>query len=390
MMSRRVTRTLTIFIVVFALLAGAAAAFYFGYVYVIAQSGRMDLLEAEMAARPDGELIAPDNPEAIEVIIPRAADTKQIAELLVEQKLIKNALMFQILSKFNGFDGRYVAGTHYLTAWMNYDEIMFALSQRPLTVRVTFPEGSSYRKVKQLLRAKNVRFNEAVLDSLMKNPQPFIDYSFVQTLPQDPNREFALEGYLYPDTYEFDINASEETIIRTFLNNTANHLPDEYRERARKIGMSLDEVITLASIIQSECAHIDEMITVSGVFHKRLKESDTYRLESCATVNHLRERINLPPVYWLSSAQINQFRDSRYNTYLYGGLPPGAINSPGDDAIRAALYPENNPYYFFAADGQGRNDFSRTQEEQDRKVRAYQEASARPSPTAPQTTTTRR
>lgn len=371
-MSKILKRTLSVVVITLLLLSVAAAGFYFGLNYVLSQNARFEQLKKEFS-NSQGTLIDQNTENAVEIVIPRASDTKQIAEILEEKGIIKNVFMFTILSKFNGFDGSYMAGTHFVLPDLSYDEIMFILCQKPHSVRVTFPEGLSYSEVKARLREAGIRFDETVLDSMVRNPQLFLDYRFVTAIEKKEGRDWLLQGYLYPDTYEFDINTDEETIIRTFLNNTEQKLTDEFYERAAYIGMSMDEVLTLASIIQNECQMVEEMRTVSGVFSNRIK--DDMPLSSCATINYLRKEAGQKVKLWLLTEDIEQF-DSPYNTYLYKGLPPGPISSPGEYAIRAALWPESHQYYYFCAsgDGSGRNLFAKTLEEHEQNIAKAQKA----------------
>ncbi|HBP37480.1 MAG TPA: endolytic transglycosylase MltG [Clostridiales bacterium] len=373
LIARKITRTLAAVACLFFLIVCTAAGFYFGLTYVLFQDARFRKLEEQYdVGSQNGSTPAAAGQEApgmVELIVPRAADTRQIAELLRQKEVISNTFAFILLSKFNGFDGSYLAGTHFVTPQMSYDEIMFVLSRKPQTVRVTFPEGLTYSEVKKRLRAAGVNFDEQVLDSLVGNPQNFLDYDFVTRIPKNARREWLLQGYLFPDTYEFDVNADEETMIRTFLNHAENKLLAEYEARAALLGMNLDQVITLASIIQNECSRTEEMRTVSGVFYNKLNQDNGF-LRSCATINYLRKEAGQQTALWLADEQINEF-DSPYNTYRYQGLPPGPICSPGEDAIRAALWPEKHSYLYFCATGDGSNVFSRTLAEQENNIRKY-------------------
>lgn len=370
MLARRVKRTFLIVVTTFILLVIAAIGFYFGMTYVISQNARFDQLDAEFL-KPEKEnkyKIDAETPGAIEIYIPRAADTKEIADILQSAKVIENPMVFTVLSKFNGFDGSYLAGTHYVTDKMSYDEIMYILTQKPNAVRVTFPEGLSYVEVKQKLKDAGVNFDEQVLDSMMRNPQLFVDYPFVAAIKDKPGRKWLLQGYLYPDTYEFDMNTDEEAIIRTFLNNFQAKLSDKYLKRAKELGITLDEALALASIIQIECALNEEMQTVSGVFWNRLRQD--IPLGTDATINYLRKEAGLDTKLWLSTDEINFF-DSPYNLYNNLGLPPGPICSPGDLAIKAALYPLKHNYLYFVATGDGHNVFATTLEQHNANVEKY-------------------
>jgi UPF0755 protein len=371
MIAKKITRTLTVVVVLFLLILFTAAGFYFGLTYVLSQNDRFSSLDKQFSG--DGGAVGKNTPGAIELIIPRAATTQKIADILKEKRIIENTFVFTILSKFNGFDGNYMAGTHFVTPKMSYDEIMYVLSQKPQAVRVSFPEGLTYSEVKERLRKAGVNFDEQVLDSMVRNPQIFLDYDFVTDIDKKEGRDWLLQGYLYPDTYEFDMNTDEETIIRTFLNNTESKLLTEYYDRLEKTSpqLSMDEVITLASIIQNECMKVEEMRTVSGVFYNRLRKKG-WTLSSCATVNYLRKESGLSAELWLSEANIAEFLNNPYNTYQFEGLPPGPICSPGEDAIRAALWPEKHSFLYFCAKGNGENDFSETYEQHQAKIIKYQ------------------
>ncbi|HBP38882.1 MAG TPA: endolytic transglycosylase MltG [Clostridiales bacterium] len=379
MIPKKITRTLLTILVFFLLISCVVVGFYFGFAYVISQNARFAKLDSLYgdSASGSGSVIDEHSPGAIEIIIPRSSSTKEIAELLQKKGIIENTFIYTILSKFNGFDGSYMAGTHFVTAKMSYDEIMFVLTQKPKSVRVTFPEGLTYTEVKARLSEAGVNFDVTILDNMVRNPQIFLDYDFVTDISIKQGRDWLLQGYLYPDTYEFDMNTDEETIIRTFLDNTNNKLLAEYYERAEKIGKSLDEIITLASIIQMECSKTEEMRSVSSVFYNRLNK-EGWRLESCATVNYLLKENGKAAKLWLDEGDITTY-DSPYNTYLYDGLPPGPICSPGEDAIRAALWPETSKNLYFCAVGDGTNDFSQTLDQHNAKIAKYKAEAAQGS-----------
>ncbi len=354
MFSRRALKFLSVVVFLVLALVVAGIGVYFGYSYVIAQNARFE------AFSTSGTTIGPDTAGAKMVVIPRAATTKAIAALLSDQKVIANPFLFTLLSKVNGFDGQYQAGTHFVTASMTYDEIMYMLSQKPKSVTVTFPEGITYKQIKAKLTAAGVYFDEKKLDAMVKNPSLFLDYDFVRAIPVTAGRDWTLQGYLFPDTYEFDMNADEETILRTFLNNAENKYLPEFYARAQVLGLSMDQVITLASIVQNETAKLTDMGTVASVFWNRLKSKDPTMnfLQSCASLNYLREEQGLARRYIATDADI-KFQ-SPYNTYQNKGLPPGPIGNPGSDAIRATLWPDKTTYLYFVAMGNGNTAFAST------------------------------
>ena len=362
-----------ILVVLLMIILVGIAGIFLGYNYVTSQSKRFETLEASL--KDKSLIINKDTANAVMLVVGDGDDTSDIAKKLSDSGLIDNALVFTLMSKFNGFDGGYLAGTHFLTPDLSYDEMMYMLCQEPEVITITFPEGMTYEEIKQKLLDNGLEFDPEKLDECMNSPNLFVDYEFVSMIEATEDRDFILSGYLFPDTYNFDMNASEKEIINTFLRNTnANlNLYDNFYARIQKIGMTLDQVMTLASIIQMESSKATDMLSVSAVFHNRLKAEDPslQRLSSCATINFLRQKAGLEKVWAASSS--DQLLDSPYNTYLYAGLTPGPICMPGLDAITAALYPANENYMYFCATGDGGTAFAVTQEEQDANVALYDE-----------------
>ena len=251
--------------------------------------------------------------------------------------------------------------------------MLFLLTQKSVSVVVTFPEGITYEEMKAKLHEAGLTFSDEEMDECMDSPNLFTDYRFVSQIALTEGRDHVLSGYLFPDTYEFDLNASPVTIISTMLNNTESKLYDEYYERAEAIGLTMDEVITLASIIQSESSNMTDMMYISAVFRNRMNSDDESLryLGSDATINFIRRMNGLDPT--LSVTATDLASDSPYNTYTHQGLPPGPICMPGIDAIQAALYPEPNAnYYYFCSDGLGGTYFAVTLAEHEANVARYE------------------
>ena len=369
MLSNKVRVALRILIILTLLFGFAVAGVYVGYNYVISQDKRFNALKNDIdKGKYD---IKADTEGAVTIVIKSGDSTSDIADKLYEQGLITNKFLFSIISKLNGFDGAYVAGTHYLLRGFSYDELMYFLTLEPAAVKVTIPEGATYYEVKQILHDAGLNFDDAEFDKCMNSPNLFVDYEFVSQIEIKEGRDFILAGYLYPDTYNFDVNASPESIIRKFLNNMQNKLYDEYYVRAKRLGMTMDEVITLASVIQMETGKPADMMYVSAVFHNRLDEGDY--LGSSATINYLIKANGGRSSFMHTDAQLNY--DSPYNTYTNTGLPPGPICMPSDYAISAALYPEPNcNYYYFCATGiDGGTAFATNLEDHEENVEKYRE-----------------
>ena len=386
--STQLTTTLIVFLI-FVFVIGFG--FLLGYRFIVQQTEKFEAYDAallmisnDQAGTSDEEtspekvlsgtdyqlhVIDPDSPNAIMIYVELGDKPSDIAKQLEEKGVIANPTLFVLLSKINGFDDSYLSGTHFVSKDMSYDEIMYTLSRNAVTVSITFTEGMTYNDVKETLTDHGVQYNADRLDVLVDHPELFSEYDCVKNIPLTEDRQYALQGYLFPDTYFYDLNTDEKTILRRFLQNTDDRLLDEHYERAEAIGMTLDEVITLASIIQMESAIPLDMYKVSRVFHNRLEYGD--KLQSCATVNYLRRQQGKEPIFIVSEEDMEM--DSPYNTYLYEGLPPGPICSPGLEAIHAALYPDiDSPnLYYFVSKGDGENYFSSSYEEHERAVEEY-------------------
>ena len=196
------------------------------------------------------------------------------------------------------------------------------------------------------------------------------DFWFVEELDAklaenpDSGRTYRLEGYLFPDTYNFYSNASEADVIYKLLSNFDTKFDQDKRTRAAELGYTCDEIVNLASIIQKEAKYISDYDKVSSVFHNRLNTNVTNgKLESNATVQYTMpdDEVRLELTY----AEIEKY-DNAYNTYLYKGLPVAPISNPSLNAINMALYPADTDYYFFVSDINGINLYAKTAPEHDR------------------------
>ena len=304
--------------------------------------------------------------EAVEIEIPFNSSTDDIAKILKEKDIIKYPRIFKFLSFFNGHDGNYRSGRHLISKDLSYDEIMRVLSQNPISINVTIPEGKTFTETVEILAKNNLIDKE---DFIKTASEEKFDYKFLEGLPE---REFPLEGYLFPDTYFFDPKSTSKMVIRKFLDNFNIKFTPEFYKRAEELDMTVDEVITLASIIERETKIPEEKEIVSSVFHNRLKSNDPSfkKLQSCATIQYilLQRDGKVKENLTYEDTQI----EHPYNTYLHEGLPPGPLCSPGLDSIIAALYPnEESDYMFFVARSDGSHEFSRTLQEHEAAKQKY-------------------
>lgn len=216
----------------------------------------------------------------------------------------------------------------------------------PNTVRITFPEGYTVYQMGQLLEQKGVC---TAMDFYTAANTPVEGIEI--TNPDE--RAFLLEGYLFPDTYDFYLNESADSVIKRFTDNFKSKITDEYTQKAESIGYTFDEMLTLASIIQKECDFdIDECKNVSSVFHNRLKASKNTYLGSDVTYFYLKNMAD-----YLGGADSENFDRLLENYYTYSpyrkGLPAGSICNPGIKAIEAALNPNDTDYQYFLTDKSG-------------------------------------
>ena len=216
------------------------------------------------------------------------------------------------------------------------------------TVRITFPEGYTIYQYADLLEKNEVCSKEDFY-AAVNTPVEGIETSSAE------DRVFLLEGYLFPDTYDFYKNEPAESVVKRFVDNYNSKITDDMKQRAQSMGYTMDEMLTLASIIQKECDYdIDECRNVSSVFHNRLDNSrDTY-LGSDVTYFYLKNMAD-----YLGGSDSQKFDDYLLKYYTYAGyrrgLPAGPICNPGLKAITAAVSPNDTNYHFFLTDESGEN-----------------------------------
>lgn len=299
------------------------------------------------------EAVSPDGVDK-EFTIAKGSSVKAISAQLEEQGIIKNANVFAIYCKFSDKAGKIKAGKYILSSSMTVEQIVSKLAAgnaQSNSKRFTIPEGFELRQIAERLESEGLVDKEEFYEAIDKAKAVF-DYDFIKLIP---NREGKLEGYLFPDTYEVFKNATEQEIIEKMLSRFDQVFTEEYRQRAKELNMTYDQVITLASIIEREAKLDKERKTISAVFHNRLKKN--IKLQSCATVQYLLKEQKEVLTY--KDLEI----DSPYNTYKYAGLPKGPIASPGAKSIEAALYPDNVDYLYFVANKDGSHVFTKTYQE---------------------------
>ena len=318
--------------------------------------------------------VKPD--EYFNVTIPELTTTSELADILHQEGIIKFPLIFKIYCGRGGKTAEFVAGDYVVNANSSYDEL-FAQFQKSLkreTVRIAFPEGSTVDEVIALLVENEVGTEEGFKEVINNYDFSEYDFSFMDEIKMSPERYYRLEGYLFPDTYYFYksrgieegdgiyIYQDEVNAIVKFLERFDQIFTEDLKLRAEELKMSIDEVVTLASLIEKEGKFVVDFDKISSVFHNRLNNKTYFpMLQSDATIVYAMQ-LQLGERPSEITGKDLSFNDP-YNTYLYPGLPPGAIANPGYNAITCALYPSNTNYYYFVSKKDGTMLFAQTEQE---------------------------
>ncbi|MGN1481612.1 endolytic transglycosylase MltG [Porcipelethomonas sp.] len=293
------------------------------------------------------DMLAIGKDEALKMVtISEGDDAKKVAQILYDEDIIKIPKAFEVVCKMSDADTNFIPGEYELSPSDAYETIITKLttdmSEYKETVDITFVEGISIYEAAQQLEEEGVCEAERFLYYFNAGGYGF---EFENRLPSNTTSKFyKMEGYLFPDTYRFYADSDPESVCMKIYQNFENKMTDEYYAQMDKKGMTLDEVITLASIVQAEAPTAESMKKVASVFENRLADPDNFpKLESDPTTYYVDEIIR--PNIEIPSDVIFE----AYDTYKSNGLPPGAIGNPGLDAIEAVLYPDDTDYYFFCA-----------------------------------------
>lgn len=310
------------------------------------------------------------NPKIIN--IPKGSDLKTVSSILKRDGIIKNTMSFNLLAKYKSAEGNLKAGEYQLSPDMPPLHILnLILEGKVYQYPVTIPEGYNIFEIASLLNKKGLAEMEKFV--LLAFNRDFIESLGIET--NNPESEFriSLEGYVFPDTYYIHKGMDESAIIKkmvdTFRKRVLNEITDEYQ----KTGLTIHQLITLASLIEKETGNESEKPIISAVFHNRFKKR--MRLQCDPTVIYALLLKGLKEKKMTYDGNIRKEDlsiDSPYNTYRYAGLPPGPIANPGKSSIRAAIHPSVSKYIYFVSKNDGSHHFSSTIEEHNRAVRLYQ------------------
>lgn len=280
---------------------------------------------------------------------------------LKSEGLVSGNIYFYYYMRSQGLLNKILPGDYELSGKMTIPEIAVTITQEQnKSVRITFPEGWDSKKIAERLSANG--FSGPEFLDVVKSPSNGLTskYSFFSLLPNG----VSLEGYIFPDTYFFSQKLTTEEIVGKMLADFDNQLTPDMRAEIKKQGRSLEDVVTMASILEKEVKSDEDRKIASGIFWNRIKNGQP--LQSCATIAYVLG----------ASKEQYTFEDTRvaspYNTYLNQGLPPGPIDSPSLSSIEAAIYPQDTSYNYFLSDPEtGKTIFSKTLEEHNANKAKY-------------------
>ncbi|WP_371370766.1 endolytic transglycosylase MltG [Sporomusa aerivorans] len=287
--------------------------------------------------------------EQVLITVKPGSPTKVIAEDLKTRNLIKNAFIFRIAAKLRGLENSLQAGEYSISPNMPVEQILHMMTQGQTAYQqITIPEGYTVDQIAELLAEKKLA-NPEKFKTLAKT---FAPYPYMAAAP---NTKYSAEGFIFPDTYRLAKGSSEEELLTMMVKQFDAKLTPDLRQRAADLGLSLRDVVIMASLVEKEAKLSEERPLIAGVFSNRVKQS--MPLQSCATIQYI---LGYPKAEL--SIQDTQIA-SPYNTYQIMGLPPGPIANPGSAAIKAVLFSDQTDYLYFVADKEGRHHFSKTYEE---------------------------
>lgn len=297
-----------------------------------------------------------DDTNLYEFSISKGSSLSAVASSLYDMNLIKNGSAFISRVEELGLESEIQSGKFKLSRSMDVDQVINELTKKPEvdmagSVKLVIPEGFERKliaaRIEELGLGSAQKFMELTEDKGIYEEE----FPFLKTLPQGQS----LEGFLFPATYEVSASEGEESLIKRMLTAFEVRMEQNFNQGSYN-GLDLNQMITLASIIEREIKIDDERPLASSVFYNRINQG--MRLQSCATVQYIiGER---KAVLTNEETQI----DSPYNTYINEGLPPAPIASPGMKSIMAAINPADTEYLFFVKTGEdGSHSFSKTYEE---------------------------
>jgi len=279
--------------------------------------------------------------------IEKGQGSREISLNLEKEGFVKIAPIFRLYVTTRGVSGKLQAGSYLLSYSMNIPQIVDKFINGEVEkIKLVVPEGFNIKDIEKSL-SNFERTSSGISNLKAKDFKG--EFSFLGSVPDNAS----LEGFLFPDTYEFSYQASDKEIVQKMLANFNKKMTPDLREEIGKQKKTVFQIITMASLIEKEVKTKEDKEIVSGILWKRLKNKIPLQVD--ATINYLTEKDKVS----IEETKI----DSPYNTYKYLGLPVGPISNPGLESIKAAVYPKNSLYWYYLSAPDGKTIFSKTLEE---------------------------
>ncbi|ACX52535.1 aminodeoxychorismate lyase [Ammonifex degensii KC4] len=297
-------------------------------------------------------------PEGVSLYIPPRASTHWVAEELYRHRVIRNPSLFRLYTRLKGIDKKILPGKYIFRGRLDLSQVAAELAKGPVLWRITVPEGFTLKELAELLESRGIASADEFWRVVENYPFP---YAFLREAPPGRRR---LEGYLFPDTYEVPAGTPVQDIIDLMLRRFAQIAREMQLEKgAQEQGLTLHQLVTLASLVEREAKYDEERPLIAGVLYHRLRLGMPLQVD--ATVAYVLDKWKSPLTY--TDLEVN----SPYNTYRIKGLPPGPIASPGRASLNAVLHPEPTDYLYYVAKPDGYHAFARTLSEHEENIRRY-------------------
>jgi UPF0755 protein len=288
------------------------------------------------------------------VLIPSGATERDIARLLEEKRVISSAFAFDLLGRYKRDDASLQAGAFRFAPHQSMTAILehLASGDSQFATWVTIPEGYTASEIA-----------ETLADASLGRRSDFMKAFFGRTLVLGGKRTRNLEGYLFPDTYLIPRNATPVQIANMMTRRFEQELPPHAETLARRLGFTIPQIVTLASLVEREAGVDDERAIMAGVYDNRLRRGMPLQVDATIEYSFAQHKDTI------SAADLAE--DSPYNTYEHRGLPPTPIANPGRAALLAAFFPRPSNYLYYVSIGNGHSVFARTLAEHNANVARY-------------------
>ena len=304
--------------------------------------------------------------ETIIVEVPQGSTVKDVTNLLYQKGLIRSRIVFESYASRHSTDGKQIQAADYaFKPSMSTPEIFQAMLEGTTNqAGLLIPEGKNIKEIAEILEEREICSKDAFLAEVKKASYYKSKYPILDSIPDNAEGREPLEGYLYPDSYQISKNTSPEVVVSMMLERFSSKYNDDMLKRTKEMNKTVDEIVTMASIVELESKFDEDKANIASVFYNRMAQN--MNLQSDITVNYALG--NKKAV--LSAEEMQT--PSPYSTYTNKGLPIGPICSPGQKSLEAALHPADTKYLYFVADlNTGKVYFNETYEGHEQAVAQY-------------------